>query len=114
MVILVVDFMRKHSPQVNRKCHIDGLEVYHPLYLGNMEVTSEMDEIVRTHRLASSGGTDIHVDKTLGADETVSSDSVGGRVKNSKLKKFRFMRRKSKSLTEIKSKMLELRRDEER
>lgn len=79
-----------------------------------MEVMSEMKEIVRNHRIASSGGTDIHVDKTLGADETVSSDSIGGRIKKSKLTKFRFMRRKAKSLSEIRKKAIEMRDDEAR
>ena len=113
-VKFVEDFMKKFSPKTNSRTHVDGLEVYHPSYLGNMEVMSEMKEIVREHRLASSGGTDIHVDKTLGADETVSSDSVGGRVKRSKLAKFRFMRRKAKSLQELRQKAIELRDDEER
>ena len=32
-----------------------------------------MKVLAERYRLATSGGTDIHVDKTLGVDETVSS-----------------------------------------
>ena len=100
-VKFVRDFMGRFSPKANRACHVDGVEIYHTSYLGNMEVTSEIKEIVRAHDLATSGGTDIHVDKTLGADETVSSNSLGGRVKSRALRKFRFMRRKAKDLEQI-------------
>ena len=100
-VKFVRDFMSVFSPRVNKECHIDGVEVFHPSYLGNMEVTSEIKEIVRAHDLATSVGTDIHVDKTLGEDETVSSNSLGGRVKSGVLRKFRFMRRKAKDLAQM-------------
>lgn len=107
------DFMKKYSPNANPRCHIDGVEVYHPSYLGNMEVTSEIKELIQEHRLGSSGGTDIHVDKTLGENETVSSDSIGGRVKKNKLKKFRFMRRKAKNILAIRSQVKKLKEAEE-
>ena len=110
-VKFVQDFMKQFSPRVSRKRHIDGVEVYHPSYLGNMEVTSEIKEIVREHNLGSSGGTDIHVDKTLGEGETVSSDSLGGRVNKSKLRKFRFMRRKSRTIDEIREEVIEMQED---
>ncbi len=102
------DFMIVFSPKVNPGCHIDGVEVYHPSYLGNMEVTSEIKEIAKAHKLSTSGGTDIHVDKTLGQHETVASDSLGGRIKKSKLGNFRFMRRKSKSLVALKEMVLNM------
>lgn len=99
------DFMKVFSPRVNPGCHVDGVEVYHPSYLGNVEVTSEIKEIVREHNLSSSGGTDIHVDKTLGKDETVANDSMGGKVKKGKLRKFRFMRRKAVPIMELRDKI---------
>ena len=108
------DFMAKFSPQVTRTCHIDGVEVYHPSYLGNMEVTSEMKEIIEAHKVGSSGGTDIHVDKTLGENETVSSDSLGGNVVKRKLRKFRFMRRKAKDLLTLRERVVNEQELEER
>lgn len=95
------DFMQEYSPKNNNETHIDGTEIYHPSYLGNMEVTSEIKEIVKAHRIGSSGGTDIHVDKTLGKEETISSDSLGGKVTKSKLKKYGYLRQKAKGLREL-------------
>lgn len=106
------DFMQKFAPKNNKKCHIDGIEIFHPSYLGNMDVTSEIKEIISYYRLASSGGTDIHVDKTLGDKETVSSDSLGGRVKKNKLKKFRFFRRKSKAILDLRDSIIEMQQEE--
>lgn len=38
------DFIQQYSPVNNKETHIDGVEVYHPSYLGNIEVVSEMKE----------------------------------------------------------------------
>ena len=100
--------MKKFSPKASRKRHIDGVEIYHPSYLGNMEVTSEIKELVQAHDVGSSGGTDIHVDKTIGEHETVSSDSLGGNVTRNKLRKFRFFRRKAKDLMTLRDRVAEL------
>ena len=95
------DFIRAYSPKNNSETHIDGAEVYHPSYLGNLEVISEVKELVRVHRIGSSGGTDIHVDKTLAPTETVSSDSLGGHVTKSKLRKYENLRRKAIGIFEL-------------
>lgn len=108
------DFLKQYAPGVNPQTHIDGAEVYHPSYLGNIDVISEMKELVKRHRIASSGGTDIHVDKTTGAEETVSSDSLDGKVTRNKLRKFRFLRRKAVEIGELKKKVIEINRDRER
>ncbi len=99
------DFIHRFSPKSNKESCIDGVEVYHPSYLGNIEVVNEMKEIVKRHRLASSGGTDIHVDKTLGEDEAVSSDSIGGNVIKSKLRKFRYLRKKAVYIDELRNRV---------
>ena len=100
---LVEDFMVLFSPKVNKIDHIDGLEVYHPSYIGNFDVISEMKCIADSNQIAISGGTDIHADKTMGADETVASMSLSNskRIKIRDLKKFRYIRRKAKSIQEI-------------
>ena len=77
------DFISMYSPKNNER-HIDGAEIYHPSYLGNIEVISEIKELVKRHKIGSSGGTDIHVDSTLRKDETVSSDSLKGNVTSNK------------------------------
>lgn len=99
------DFIKKYSPRDNSKICIDGAEVYHPSYLGNIEVTSEIKELIKQHRIGSSGGTDIHVDKTLDSNETVSSDSLGGNVTKNKLKKYRNLRRKSIEISKLRGKI---------
>ncbi len=110
------DFINEYSPRNNSKeTFIDGVEVYHPSYLGNMEVTSEIKELIEQHRVGSSGGTDIHVDKTLGSNETVSSDSLGGNVTKNKLKKYRNLRRKSIEISELRMKIIKMNdKDDER
>ena len=109
------DFIKAYSPRNNSETHIDGTEVYHPSYLGNIEVTSEIKEIVKQHRIGSSGGTDIHVDKTLDSSETVSSDSFGGNVTRNKLRKFRNLRRKSIEISKLRRKVIDtINRGEER
>lgn len=99
---LVEDFMKLFSPLVS-KIHIDGIEAFHPSYLGNYKVISEIKEIARREKVATSGGTDIHADKTMGDNETVTSMSLSNskRIKIRDLKKFRYIRRKSKSIEEI-------------
>lgn len=94
------DFITMYSPK-NNIVHIDGAEVYHPSYVGNMEIMSEVDELVKQHRIGSSGGTDIHVDKTLGKDETVSGDSLGGNITRKRLRKYRQLRDKAINITEL-------------
>lgn len=42
VVKFVEDFIGLYSPKSNTETHIDGAEVYHPSYVGNMEVTSEI------------------------------------------------------------------------
>ena len=110
----VEDFMKVFSPKVEKEDHIDGLETNHPSYIGNIDVISEMKSIAKEYKIATSGGTDIHADKTMGDNETVTSMSLSNskRIKIRDLKKFRYIRRKSKSLEEIikevqKSKSLE-------
>lgn len=98
-------FLKKYSPRANKATHIDGIEVYHPSYLGNIETMSEIRELVKQHRLATSGGTDIHVDKTLGENETVSSDSIGGSVTRQKLRKFRYLRKKAIQIVKLRDRM---------
>lgn len=100
------DFIQQYSPKNNSDTHIDGTEVYHPSYLGNIEVTSEIKEIVKQHRIGSSGGTDIHVDKTLGSDETVSSDSLGGNVTKNKLRKYANLRQKAIGIDKLRRKII--------
>lgn len=106
------DFITMYSPK-NNTIHIDGAEVYHPSYIGNMEIISEVDELVREHRIGSSGGTDIHVDKTLGKDETVSGDSLGGKVTKKKLRKYRLLRDKAIAITELRKVVIRKKRDVE-
>lgn len=108
-VKLVKDFA------VNYPTKLDGVEVYHPSYLENYEVVSEIGELCKRYRLASSGGTDIHVDKTLGRDETVSSDSMGkgGKVSTRMLRKFRLLRRKAKPIQKLREQVIELNEKEE-
>lgn len=101
------DFIGKYSKKNNPKSYIDGAEVYHPSYLGNLEVTSEVKELVNIYRLGSSGGTDIHVDKTLGKEETVSSDSLGGRVTQKRLKKFKNLREKAIGILDLRKRIIE-------
>ena len=105
----VRDFMKLYSPRVKVQSQIDGLEVYHPSYLGNMDVINEMKEIVRSNKLGSSGGTDIHVDKTMGEDETVSSNSLKGKQKRSinrfMLRKFSYLRKKAMGMEKLKEKV---------
>ena len=111
----VKDFISVYAPKVNKRAPIDGAEVYHPSYLGNVDVISEIKELIKAHRMASSGGTDIHVDKTTGDDESVSSDSVDGNVVKNKLRKFRFLRRKGVEITALKKKVVDMKdRSEER
>ena len=105
------DFLRMFSPKTNKETHIDGAEIYHPSYLGNIEVISEIRELVQQHRLASSGGTDIHVDKTLDEKETVSSDSLGGNVTKGKLRKFRYLRSKAVEIIALRDKTLAMKKD---
>ena len=105
VVKLVQDFLKIYSPKANEEKHIDGLEVYHPSYLGNIEVTSEMKELVKSHRIGSSGGTDIHVDKTLSETETVSSDSMGGNVTKNKLRKFKYLRKKAIEIMKLRNRI---------
>ena len=101
------DFINLYSPQNDSKTFIDGAEVYHPSYLGNVDLINEVKELVKFHRIGSSGGTDIHVDKTLGKEETVSSDSLGGKVVKSKLKKYKNLRQKAISIVELRQKVLD-------
>ena len=101
------DFIEQYSPKKNKRTHIDGAEVYHPSYLRNMEVTSEVKEIVNQHKLASSGGTDIHVDKTLGSNESVSSDSLGGNVTQKKLRKFGKIRKRAVGIKMLRDRIRE-------
>lgn len=101
------DFINLYSPQNDSKTFIDGAEVYHPSYLGNIDIINEVKELVKFHRIGSSGGTDIHVDKTLGKEETVSSDSLGGKVVKSKLKKYKNLRQKAISVIELRQKVLD-------
>lgn len=108
------DFMEEYSPKNNSQIHIDGAEVYHPSYLGNIEVISEMKELVKQHRMGSSGGTDIHVDKTLGRDETVSSDSSGGNVTRNKLRKFKELRKKAIKIDRLREKIINIDKEAER
>ncbi len=102
------DFIKEYSLKNNGKTCIDGVEVYHPSYLGNIEVTSEMKELVKQYRIGSSGGTDIHVDKTLSNDETVSSDSLGGNVTKKKIKKYRYLRKKTIEISKLRGKIIEI------
>jgi len=95
------DFMSKYSPQNSQNTHIDGFEIYHPSYLGDMEVIGEMKELVKKHRIGSSGGTDIHMDETLGEHETISSDSLGGKVTQNKIRKFRMLRKRAVSIMKL-------------
>lgn len=108
------DFVNEYSQKTNPKTYIDGAETYHPSYLGNMEITSEIQELVKQHNLGSSGGTDIHVDKTLGKDETISSDSLGGKLTKTKLKKYRFFRRKASKIIDLRNKVMELMYEQEK
>lgn len=100
------DFIQQYSPRNNNKTHIDGAEVYHPSYSGNIEVISEIKELIKQHKIGSSGGTDIHVDKTLGSAETVSSDSLGGNVTRSKLRKYGNLRRKAIGIEQLRRKII--------
>lgn len=95
------DFMYKFAPGHNKENHIDGVEVYHPSLLGKIEVVNELNEIAKAHRVGTSGGTDIHVDKTTGEDETVSSDSLNGKVTKHKLRKFRYLRQKAINIMKL-------------
>lgn len=94
----------------------DGVEIYHPSYLGNFDVVSEIGEIAKRYKIATSGGTDIHVDKSLGKDETVSSDSMGngGKISTRMLKKFRFLRRKAEPILKLKDRIVRMQEMEER
>ena len=108
------DFINMYSPK-NNGTHIDGAEIYHPSYLGNIEIISEMKELIKQHRIGSSGGTDIHVDNTLGRDETVSSDNLGGNVTKNKLRRFKNLRRKAIRLCDLRKKVIDIAdRNEER
>ena len=107
------DFIEQYSPKTNPETHIDGAEVYHPYYLGNIDVTNEIKLLIDEHKLASSGGTDIHVDKTTGIDETVSSDSLGGNVTRSKIKKFKYLREKAVDILSLKEKIIEMNNEQE-
>lgn len=102
------DFMQVYSPKNNTETHIDGAEVYHPSYLGNIELTSEIKELVKQYRIGSSGGTDIHVDKTLGKNETVSSDSLGGNITKNKLRKYRNLRRNAIEIFKLRRKIIDI------
>jgi len=102
------DFLKMYSPRNNSETHIDGAEVYHPSYLGNIEVTSEIKELVKQYRIGNSGGTDIHVDKTLDSSETVSSDSLGGNVTRNKLRKFKNLRRKAIEISKLRRKAIDI------
>ena len=109
------DFMKTYSPRNNSEIHINGIEVYHPSYLKNIEVTSEIKELVKQCRMGSSGGTDIHIDKTLDSSETVSSDSLGGKVTRNKLRKFKNLRRKAIEISKLRRKVIDIiDRDQER
>ena len=55
----------------------------------------------------------LHVDKTLGENETVSSDILGGNVTKKKLRKFRFFRRKAKDIITLRNKVIELQKEDE-
>ena len=109
-VKLTKDFVTRYPSKV------DGVEVYHPSYLGNYDVTSEIKEIVKKCRLASSGGTDIHVDKTMNERETVSSDNMGkgGQISTRMLQKFRFLKRKASPIQKLREKIIEMKDKEER
>lgn len=100
------EFIAKYSPKNNQETHIDGLEVYHPSYLGNIEVISEMKELVKLHRIGSSGGTDIHVDKSLGDNESVSGDGLGGNITKNKLRRYRNLRRKAIKINALREKVI--------
>lgn len=102
------DFLKQYSPKNNTKTHIDGAEVYHPTYLGEIAVISEMRELIKQHQIGSSGGTDIHVDKTLGSYETVSSDGFGGNVTKNKLRKYRNIRKRAIKIEHLRQKIIGL------
>ncbi len=102
------DFIQMYSPRNNSEVYINGIEVFHPSYLGNMEVTSEIKKLANQHKIGSSGGTDIHVDKTLTSSETVSSDSLEGNVTKNKLKKYKILRKKSIEISELRRKIIEI------
>ena len=107
-VKFVQDFLKEFSPRVTKQ-HIDGIEVFHPSYLDNYVIISEIKEIARIERLATSGGTDIHADKTMGDKETVHLMSMikedkkaqVRKIRKRHLAKFRYIRRKSRSILEI-------------
>ena len=106
------DFMEKFSPKNNKNTHIDGFEIYHPSYMGNIHVMSEIKELINQHRLASSGGTDIHFDQTLGNNEKVSDDGLGHPITKHKLKRFRKLREKAIEITSLRKKAIELMNNE--
>lgn len=102
------DFMQRYSPKNNVETYIDGAEVYHPSYLGNIEITSEIKELVKQYRIGSSGGTDIHVDKTLSSNETVSNDNLGGKITRNKLRKFRNLRKSAIEISKLKRNIINI------
>ncbi len=102
------EFIRRFSPQNGSPIYIDGAEVYHPSYLGNIDVVSEVQAIIDAHTIGSSGGTDIHVDKTLGEGETVSSDSLGGNVTEDKLRRFKYIRAKAQGIRSLRNRIRRL------
>ncbi len=106
-------FIDTFSPRNNLSTKIDGVEIYHPSYQGDLEVTGEMTELIKTYRLASSGGTDIHIDKTTSKNETISSDSLGNSVTIKKLRKFRYLRANALSVENLKHKVLEINKKSE-
>jgi len=105
------DFIHHYSPKSNNAICIDGAEVYHPTYSGNIKVTSELKELVKQYRLGSSGGTDIHVDQTLGNNESVSSDSLGGKITRNKLRKFWFFRQNALEVCKLRKRVIDLSRE---
>lgn len=113
VVRFVENFIQEYSPKKRNRTHIDGVEVYHPSYLGNIEVTSEIKELIKQHRAGSSGGTDIHVDKTLAPHETVSSDSLGGKVTRRKIKRFRELRKRAIDILKLREKVIHKSKEEE-
>lgn len=105
VVEFALQFMKKHSPDSNPACHIDGIELYHPSYLNHMELLGKMKKLVRYHKLGTSGGTDIHFGNIKMNTPAISHDDRSMRDKKiiiRDLKKFEKLKKSSQTLKQLK------------
>lgn len=113
VVEFATQFMNKYSQKNNSNCHIDGVELYHPSYLKNMQLLSKMKLLVELHRIGTSGGTDIHIGSIKTNQNSITDDSKGGKIAIKKIRRFSELKKSSKTMYQIRREVLRNRMPED-